>query len=151
MALNAKRLRKAYKNYVKRYKQKRGVMERHGSEMASGMMTYREYKMTRQAYVDAGVDININQTIVSDQQYEFSISQARSLKEAAKEMDLSFKEESLIKISGGRAVRNEDLTEINNRMKELADKYPTIYEDFTTGRGRAAWIKENIFWDVDSE
>lgn len=151
MALTAKRLRKAYKNYVKRYKQKEAVMERHGTDMASGMMTYREYKMTRKAYVESGVDININQTIVSDQQYEFSLRQARSLKEAAKEMDLSFKEESLIQIRGGGAVRNEDLTEINNRMKELAEKYPNIYEDFATGRGRAAWIKENIFWDVDSE
>ena len=151
MALSKKRLQNAYKNYVKRYNEKSAIMKRHGTTMASDKMTYREYKMTRKAYVEAGQEININQTIVSDQQYEFSMGQARSLREAARELDLSFAKDNIIQIRRGGVVRNEDLTEINNRLKELADKFPGIYDDFATGTGRANWIKENIFWDVDSE
>ena len=152
MAVRKNKSRKvSYKNYVKRYKEKQAIMKRRGLTMASDMMTYREYKANRALYVDSGVTQNINQTMVADQQYEFSIGQARSLKEKAKELDLSFAKDTLASIRRGSNVRNEDLIEINNRLKELASKFPDTYSQFLTGTGRAEWIKENIFWDIDSD
>lgn len=144
-------MQNAYKNYVKRYNEKAAVMKRHGTTMASDKMTFREYKMTRRAYVESGIVININQTIVSDQQYEFSLSAGRALKKYAEDMELSFAGESLISIRRGSAIRNESLSELNEAMKELADRYPKLYGEFASGTGRAKWIKDNIFWDVDSE
>lgn len=145
------RMRKSYRNYVKRYKEKEVIMKKRGLTMASDKMTYREYKMTREAYKNEGYTTNINQTIVSDQQYEFSQGQARALKEAAKEMSLSFRNESIAKIRRGSTERNALLKELNENMKELAERYPNIYEEFATGSNRAQWFKDNIFWDIDSE
>lgn len=142
--LSKKQMYNAYRNYLQRYNTQAEKMVRRGTYMHDDKLTYNEYKMVRRAKVEELRDsgrrvININQTIVSEQQYEFSMSQAKGLREAGKELGLEFEGESLMKLRGGRDIRNEDLSLINNALK---DKYPDL-----SGVQRAQWIKDNIFGD----
>ena len=142
--LSKKQMYNAYRNYLSRYVKQEDKMIRKGTAMHDDKLTYNEYKMVRRAKVEqlreAGRPvININQTIVSEQQYEFSMAQAHGLREAGRELGLDFQTESLMKLRGGRDIRNEDLSLINSALKE---KYPDL-----SGVGRAQWIKDNIFGD----
>lgn len=144
--LSKKQMYNAYRNYLSRYVTQANKMVRKGTYMHDDKLTFNEYKMVRQAKVDELREkgkpiININQSIVSEQQYEFSMEQARGLREAASELGLDFQEESLMKIRGGRDVRGEDLTAINNALKM---KYPLL-----SGTERAQWITDNIFGDSE--
>lgn len=143
--LSKKQMERAYKNYQDRYEAQAQKMRNKGLAMHDKReLTFSEYKMTRRAFVDelraAGRPIiNINQTIVSKQQYEFSMEQARGIREAGSKLGLDLQSQSLVSIRGGRKVRNEDLSLINNALKE---EYPQL-----SGVERAQWIKENIFGD----
>lgn len=147
--LSKKQMYNAYRNYISRYTKQKEKMIRKGTYMYdSHMMNYEEYKAVRKAYVDEQKAknpgekvININQTLVSKQQYEFSREQAIGIREAGKELGLDFEEETLMKIRGGRDIRNEDLSLINNALK---DKYPAL-----TGTERSQWITDHIFGDSE--
>ena len=140
--LSKKQMYNAYQNYLSRYTRQADKMIRRGTYMHDDKLTYSEYKMVRRAKIEQMKDegkrlININQTIVSEQQYEFSMAQAKGLRSAGQELGLGFADESLMKLRGGRDLRNEDLSLINSALKE---KYPEL-----SGIQRAEWIKENIF------
>jgi len=142
--LSKKQMYNAYRNYLSRYVKQEAKMIRRGTSMHDDKLTYSEYKMVRRAKVEelkaAGRPVwNINQTIVSEQQYEFSMSQAKGIREASAKLGVDLGEQSLMEIRGGRDIRNEDLSLINNALK---DKYPEL-----SGVGRAKWIKDNIFGD----
>lgn len=128
-----KRLDNAYANYKKRYKAKAKLLKRHGYEMADKMLTKREYKMVRQGYVDEGRKVNINQTIVSDQAYEYSQETARRFKKTAEKFDLTWKNKSVMELRKAEI----DVSEINNQLKEL-------YPDWT-GSQRADYISNEVF------
>lgn len=83
-----KRLDKAYENYSKRYDAKQKQLEKRGYSMADTKLNKREYNMVRTAYVNDGIKKNINQTIVSDQAYEYSQKTARQMKKTAIKFDL---------------------------------------------------------------
>lgn len=85
---STKRLDNAYANYVKRYEAKKAMLRKKGYEMADTKLTRREYEMVRRAYVNEGRKTNINQTIVSDQAYEYSQKTARQMKKTAIKFDL---------------------------------------------------------------
>lgn len=142
--LSVKQMKNAYRNYVKRYNVQRSKMARRGLKMYDEhKLTYSEYKMNRRALVEQMKSegkriININQTIASTQQYEFSLEQAKGLRKAGEELDLELSNESILQLRSGRDVRNEELSLINNALK---DKYPDM-----TGTQRAKWITDNIFY-----
>lgn len=130
---SSKRIDNAYANYKKRYREAKKMLKKKGYEMADTMLTKREYKMVRQAYIDEGQKININQTIVSDQKYEYSQKTARQFKATAEKFDLSWKDKSITELRKGGV----DVSEINNLLKE---EYPDW-----TGKQRQEYISYEVF------
>ena len=131
----SKRMDAAYKNYKERYRAKAKAMKRRGLKMESPMMNKREYKMVRKAYVEQeGVKTNINQTIVSDQQYKYSDKTARHLKKFAKEHDLDTKKLSIAEIRQGKGLPAE-LSKLNEELKEQG----------LSGRERRDYISYEVF------
>ena len=129
----SKRLDKAYANYQKRYRQKEKTLSNKGYSMVSRMLTKREYMYNRQAYIDEGVTININQTMVSDQAYEYNQKTARRFKRVAQKYDLDWKDLSITELRKGGV----NVSEINDILKE---EYPDW-----TGYQRAEYISHEVF------
>lgn len=114
----SKRLEKAYENYTKRYEAKKKSLSKRGYEMADKKLNQREYEMVREAYINEGVSENINQTIVSDQAYEYSQKTARRFKATAKKFDLEWKSMSITELRKGGI----DVSELNDRLKEMSEE-----------------------------
>lgn len=135
-SLSKKRADNAYKNYVKRYRAKQKSLNKRGLEMESRKMTKREYLAVREDMVTTyGVTQNINQTIVSDQAYEYDREIARRLREAAEEYDLSWKGTKIRDLRQGKGI---DLSELNERLKlEIGDA--------GFGKIRAKKISHDVF------
>ena len=131
--LSKKQMHNAYINYKRRYRAKEKSMKRRGLEMADRMLNKAEYQMVRAELVSEGVTININQTIVSNQQYEYSQSIARQFKKVAEEFDLKWKDVTITQIRTGEI----DVSGINNALKE---QFPEM-----TGKQRAKWISHEVF------
>lgn len=127
--LSEKQLKRAYANYVKRYKTAKTKLSNKGLEMASEMMSESDYRRTRALYVAEGTEININQTIVADQKYLYNRETARRFKKTAKEG----KTYTIQQIRAGAI----DVSAINEYLKE-------IHEDWT-GYQRAAYISNEVF------
>ena len=127
------RLDKAYENYKKRYKAKKKMLKKKGYEMASDMMTKRESLRIRDIYQREVTTININQTIVADQAYEYSQKTARQFKRVAEEYDLEWKDKSITQLRKGEI----DVSAINTLLKE-------IYPDWT-GYDRQQYISYEVF------
>lgn len=137
--LSTKRQYKAYQNYLERYYTQKAKMERRGTYMYDPhVMSFDDYLTARDSLIEEGQEININQTIVSKQQYEFTREQGRALKDVGEKLGLEIGSENLMNLRGGGAIRNEDLSLINEKLKEL---YPGW-----TGLQRAEYITDNIFF-----
>ena len=131
--LSKKQMHNAYINYKRRYRAKAKSMKRRGLEMADRMLNKAEYEMVRAEIVSEGQTININQTIVSNQQYEYSQSIARQFKRVSEEYDLEWKNLTITQIRTGAI----DVSGFNNMLKE---KFPEM-----TGKQRAKWISHEVF------
>ena len=127
------RMNKAYANYKKRYREAKKQLKKKGYEMADTMLTKREYKMVRDAYVREGTTTNINQTIVSDQKYEYSQKTARRFKDTAEKFNLEWKDKSITELRKGGI----DVSEINDLLK---DEYPEW-----SGYDRQKYISYEVF------
>ncbi len=123
----------AYINYKRRYRAKEKSMKRRGLEMADRILNRAEYEMVRAEAVAEGRTININQTIVSNQQYEYSQDIARQFKRVSEEFDLEWKNLSITDIRTGKI----DVSGLNDMLKE---RFPEM-----TGRQRAKWISYEVF------
>lgn len=131
--LSKKQMHNAYINYKRRYRAKAKSMKRRGLEMADRMLNKAEYEMVRAEIVSDGITININQTIVSNQQYEYSQSIARQFKKVSEKYDLEWKNLTITQIRMGEI----DVSGFNNMLKE---KFPEM-----TGKQRAKWISHEVF------
>lgn len=129
-----KRLDDAYKNYKKRYRAKAKSMKKRGLEMESRMLKKSEYLSVRDEKVRDGVEININQTIVSEQAYKYSEKTARHLKKFAKENDLDTKNLSIAEIRQGKGLP-EELIRLNEQLKEQG----------LSGKERQEYISYEVF------
>ena len=127
------RLDKAYENYKKRYKAKAKMLKKKGYDMASDMMSKREYKRIRDIYQREVTTTNINQTIVADQAYEYSQKTARRFKATAKKFDLDWKDKSITELRKGEI----DVSSINDILKE---EYPDW-----SGYDRQQYISYEVF------
>lgn len=141
-----KRLDKAYDNYVKRYNKKREEMNKKGFEMADRQLNFSEYKAVREALTRDGIKININQTLVSEQAYVYSLKTARNLRKFAKENTeklegllsdeqkevLKLKENSIENVSIDKLRQGEGLTtylaSVNEALNELKENDPDEYK-----------------------
>lgn len=123
----------AYINYKRRYRAKEKSMKRRGLEMADKMLNKAEYEMVRAEAVADGLTININQTIVSNQQYEYSQDIARQFKRVSEEFDLEWKNLTITQIRTGEI----DVSGLNDMLKE---KFPQM-----TGKQRQKWISYEVF------
>lgn len=145
--LSDKQMRAAYRNYMYRYETQEAKMIRRGERMNDEMLSFGSYKATRRAFVEDLQSkgkrvININQSIVSEQQYEFSRTQARGIRDIAESYDIEpLKGQSILSLRSGQAIRNEDLSLINNALKEQHPDW--------TGSQRARFITDNIFADSE--
>ena len=123
----------AYINYKRRYRAKAKSMKRRGLEMADRILNRAEYEMVRAEAVADGLTININQTIVSNQQYEYSQDIARQFKRVAKDFNLEWKDKTITQIRMGEI----DVSGLNDMLKE---KLPKM-----TGKQRQKWISYEVF------
>ena len=123
----------AYINYKRRYRAKEKSMKRRGLEMADRILNRAEYEMVRAEAVSEGITININQTIVSNQQYEYSQDIARQFKRVSEEYDLEWKNLTITQIRMGEI----DVSGLNDMLKE---KFPQM-----TGKQRQQWISYEVF------
>ena len=123
----------AYINYKRRYRAKAKIMDKKGLSMASKMLNRSDYELARAMAVNDGITININQTIVSRQQYEYSQDVARRFKRVSEEHDLEWKDLTITQIRKGAV----DVSAINAMLKE---NYPDM-----TGKQRAKWISHEVF------
>ena len=131
--LSKKQMHNAYINYKRRYRAKEKSMKRRGLEMADRMLNKAEYEMVRAEAVADGITININQTIVSNQQYEYSQDIARQFKRVSEEYDLEWKNLTITQIRTGEI----DVSGLNDMLKE---QFPQM-----TGKQRAKWISHEVF------
>lgn len=131
--LSKKQMHNAYINYKRRYRAKEKSMKRRGLEMADKMLNKAEYEMVRAEAVADGLTININQTIVSNQQYEYSQDIARQFKRVSEEFDLEWKNLTITQIRTGEI----DVSGLNDMLKE---KFPQM-----TGKQRQQWISYEVF------
>ena len=123
----------AYINYKRRYRAKEKSMKRRGLEMADRMLNRADYELARAMMVADGVEININQTIVSEQQYEYSQAVARRFKRVSEEYNLEWKDKTITQIRMG----DIDVSGLNAILKE---QFPEM-----TGKQRAKWIGHEVF------
>ena len=123
----------AYINYKRRYRAIEKSMKRRGLEMADRMLNRSDYELARAMIVADGVEININQTIVSEQQYEYSQDVARRFKRVSKEYGLEWQDKTITQIRMGEV----DVSGLNNMLK---DQFPEM-----TGKQRAKWIGHEVF------
>ena len=123
----------AYINYKRRYRAKEKSMRRRGLEMADRMLNRAEYEMVRAEAVSEGVTININQTIVSNQQYQYSQDIARQFKRVSEEYNLEWKNLTITQIRTGEI----DVSGLNDMLKE---RFPQM-----TGKQRQQWISYEVF------
>ena len=123
----------AYINYKRRYRAKAKLMEKKGLKMASERLNRSGYEMARAMAVNDGIEININQTIVSRQQYEYTQDVARRFKRVAAEHSLEWQDLTITQIRKGAV----DVSAINEMLKE---NYPDM-----TGKQRAKWISHEVF------
>ena len=131
--LSKKQMRNAYNNYKRRYRAKAKSMERRGLEMNDDMLTRAEYEMNRADLISQGITININQTLVSRQQYAYSQSIARQFKKVSEEFDLEWKDTTITQIRMGEI----DVSGLNNWLKE---QHPSW-----TGTQRQQYISYEVF------
>ncbi len=131
--LSKKQMHNAYINYKRRYRAKEKSMRRRGLEMADRILNRAEYEMVRAEAVAEGRTININQTIVSNQQYEYSQDIARQFKRVSEEYDLEWKNLTITQIRTGEI----DVSGLNDMLKE---KFPQM-----TGKQRQQWISYEVF------
>lgn len=136
------RLKKAYENYVSRYNKKAESLKKRGFDMADTLLSEREYNMVRKAYTDNGVTQNINQTIVSEQAYEYSQKTAKQMKATANKFDLNWKDTSILELRKGKI----DVSGINNSLKGMTDEerkalFDTLPADVKhTNQGYISWV-----------
>lgn len=123
----------AYINYKRRYRAKEKSMKRRGLEMADRMLNRSDYELARAMAVADGVEININQTIVSEQQYEYSQDVARRFKRVSAEYGLDWQDKTITQIRMGEV----DVSGLNDMLKE---QFPEM-----TGKQRAKWIGHEVF------
>lgn len=128
------RLDKAYENYKMLYKKKEESLARRNLKMADDrMLTFSEYKMNRNAQIEAGRTTNINKTIVSEQAFQYSTETAKRFKATAKKFDLDWQNKSLAALRTGEI----DPSGINETLKE---EFPDW-----TGRQRQEYISYEVF------
>lgn len=123
----------AYINYKRRYRAKEKSMKRRGLEMADRMLNRSDYELARAMAVADGITININQTIVSEQQYEYSQDVARRFKRVSEKYNLEWKDKTITQIRTG----DIDVSTMNDMLKE---QFPEM-----TGKQRAKWIGHEVF------
>ena len=131
--LSKKQMNNAYINYKRRYRAKEKSMKRRGLEMADRMLNRSDYELARAMAVADGITININQTIVSEQQYEYSQDVARRFKKVSEKYDLEWKDKTITQIRTG----DVDVSGLNDMLKE---QFPEM-----TGKQRAKWIGHEVF------
>ena len=131
--LSKKQMRNAYANYKKRYRAKAKSMDRRGLKMKDVMLDRHDYELARAMAINDGITININQTIVSRQQYEYSQDIARQFKRVSEEFDLDWKNTTITELRMGKI----DVSGINNMLK---DQHPDW-----TGYDRQKWISYEVF------
>ena len=142
-----KRLANAYDNYKRRYKAAQKQLKKRGYDMASEMMTKREYERIRDIYRREVTTVNINQTIVSDQKYEYSQDTARRFKRTAEEFGLEWKDMKITELRKGGI----DVSAINNALKEMSDEeLEKIYSTLPEGvaHTRQGYISYEVFGSV---
>lgn len=133
MAKLSKRLENAYRNYSMKYKTVQDSMRRRGMEMFDRKLTKKEYIANRQALQAEGVNININQTLVSQQQYSYDRETARRFKDTAEKLGLEWKGKKIRELRYG----DIDVKEINDMLKDMNPEW--------NGYERARYISHNIF------
>lgn len=144
------RLNKAYENYKKRYRAKEDMLERKGYSMASRMMSKRMYLAAREDKIEDGVTTNINQTLVSEQAYEYSQKTAKQFKKVGQEFDLKWKNKSIIELRKGGV----DVSKLNNYLKDLEEESPETYEQLMdrlpdeVKRTRQGYISFYVFGSI---
>ncbi len=131
--LSKKQMHNAYINYKRRYRAKEKSMKRRGLEMADRMLNRSDYELARAMAVADGITININQTIVSEQQYEYSQDVARRFKRVSEKYGLEWKDKTITQIRTG----DIDVSTMNDMLKE---QFPEM-----TGKQRAKWIGHEVF------
>lgn len=126
MPRNLTRTGPNYKSYVKAYKDKEKAMHKQGLTMRDVLFTKSEfeyaYKLEKQKMVKLvkegkrKVVGNVTQNLVSEQSYEKSLSQARHLKEAYK--DLGF-DVSIKAIRTGKGTSSEAASALGDKYREF--------------------------------
>lgn len=123
----------SYENYVKRHEEKKKKLKEKGYDMISPMMDPEQYERAKQLMKDSGIKININQTIVSEQAYEYDRTTARRFRKVAKEHNLEWDEKTELEIMKGGV----DVSALNNLLKET---HPEM-----TGYDRRNYISQEVF------
>lgn len=128
-----KQRQRSYDNYVKRYKEKQKQLRKKGFEMVDKKLTKKEYERAKKLMQDSGIKTNINQTLVSEQAYEYSRATARRFRKVAKEYELDWEDQSELEIMKGGI----DVSAVNDWLKET---HPDM-----TGYDRRNYISHEVF------
>ena len=152
-----------YDAYIDAYYRKQERIEMRGQHMFEGILSFEDYKMTRQALINEGYSQNVNRTIIQQQASYMGYSEAKNLLSVGEEYDLDFayktnkKGERVLKTAremmmtrpedlglwdlqeelGDEESMSEILTSINDMLKRA---HPTW-----NGKQRAGWISHEVY------
>ena len=140
--ISGKTARRWYESYASQYQK---AKERLGEKMYDDrMLTFDEYMAQRKIYKDSGITQNINRQLVTDQSYEYSMTNAMNIRDVAEEYGLEDIAETPIRdimmgevdLSPG-AGNSAFLTDLNNALKNAHPDWNGYY--------RADFIAHSVF------
>lgn len=140
--ISGKTARRWYESYVRRYTEAKAKL---GDKMYDqNVMTFNEYMANRKTYKDMGITQNINRQLVTDQSYEYTMTNAMKLKEIAGEYGFDEIAEANVRdimkgdIDLSQAQGNRSfLTELNEALKNAHPDW--------TGSYRASFISHAVY------
>lgn len=141
-SISGKTARRWYESYVRQFT---AAKEKLGDKMYDqNMMTFNEYMSNRKTYKDMGITQNINRQLVTDQSYEYTMTNAMNLKKIAGEYGFDTIAEANVRdIMKG----DIDLSEAQgNRtfLTELNEALKNAHPDWT-GSYRASFISHAVY------
>lgn len=90
ITMSGKTARRWYESYVRQYNEQKSKLEAKGEHMYAegGLLDFNQYMAVRNDYKKQGITQNVNRQIVAEQSYEYTMSNAKKIKDIASEYGL---------------------------------------------------------------
>lgn len=163
--LSKKTWKNYYDAYVDAYMRKQERIEMRGQHMFEGILSFEDYKMTRQALINEGYSQNVNRTIIMQQASYMGYSEAKNLLSLGEQYDLNFafkinkKGERVLKTAREMMLTKPENLGLWDLEDEFGDDDNDVFKDIVSqinsmlkrahptwnGKQRAGWITHEVY------